>query len=252
MTTPVLNEIQVGSVDGSLLVGAVTMTPADDQLYLAWIYIDSATGAPAVSSVDGLGLTWSLVKAQCSGQDEHRLEVWSAIGEPSNTDPVIALLSGMPDGGYIAVERWGSVLVSDPVGASSGYNTNGANGACSGGVDTNDATGSITTTANGSVVAVGFVVDQIFSHTAGWTARVTNDDSPAGAVRASLEDVTVAGIGAATVGAANNLAGADDWALVAVEILGALRVTPTAASRTLARFFDPHTGRPLRDVARWQ
>lgn len=252
MTTPVLNEIEVGSVDAAFLVGAVTMTPADDQLYLAWIYIDAALGAPDVSSVAGLGLTWSLVKAQCSGQGEHRIEAWSAIGEPSNTDPVIATLSGLPDGGYIAVERWGSVLVADPLGASSGYNTNGADGACSGGVDTNDATGSITTTANGSVVSVGFVVDEVFSPTAGWTARVTNDDSPGGTVRASLEDVTVAGIGATTVGAANNLAGADDWALVAVEVLGALRVTPSPSARTLARFFDPHSSRPLRDIAAWQ
>lgn len=249
MTTPVFQEIQVGT-GSALTVASAALSAAADHLYLAYIYADGAGGAPDVSGVAGLGLTWSLVKAQCAGQGEHRVEVWKAIGAPS-AGAVTATLASPADAAYIAVSRWSSVLASGPVGASSGYNTNGASGACSGGTDNDGAAGSITTTAAGSVVAVGLAHDATFTHTAGWTARVSNANS-GGSLNASLETVVVPGVGATTVGGAGNLSAVDDWALVAVEILGALRVVSAATPRTLARFFDPHTGRPLRDLATWQ
>lgn len=249
MTTPVFQEVQVGSSAATTVVSAA-LSAGVDHLYLAYIYTDCSTGAPDVTGVTGLGLTWSLVEAQCSGQGEHRLEVWSAIGSPS-AGAVTASLNSPLDAAYIAVMRWSSVLASDSIGAIVAYNTNGLDGACSGGVDNDDATGTITTTATGSAVAMGIAHDATFSHTAGWTARVSNV-ATGGTLNASLETVIVPGVGATTVGAANNLSGADDWVLVAVEVLGALRVVPAAATRALARFFDPHTGRPLRDIVAWQ
>jgi hypothetical protein len=242
-------EAEVGLSDGSATITSDPMTAATGHLYLARVYIDRAGGAPAVSSVAGLGLTWSLVKAQCSGQNEHRVEAWKAIGAPSADGAVAVTLAAAADSAYMVVERWAGVKVSAPVGAISGYNTNGSGGACSGGADNADATGSITTTAGGSVVSAAFVTDEDFSHTAGWTSRVTNATTGLATVKASLEDKAVAVAGATTVGGAGNLIGVDDWALVAVEIVAAPR---PIAPRTLARFYDPATSRPLRDIVAWQ
>lgn len=248
MPAPVFQEVQVGSSAGISTVVSASVVAANNHLYVATIHLDRA-GVPAVSSVAGLGLTWSLVKAQCSGQDEHRVEVWRAIGTPTAAGAVTATMVFAPDGAYISVTRWSGVNAAAPIGGSSGYNTNGSGGACSGGVDSDDATGSVTVQAAGSVVLAAVACDEDFSHTSGWTDRVTNAPGGGATVSASVETKVVASAGAVTVGAANNLAAPDDWALVAVEIVGA---SPAATPRTLARFFDPHTGRPLRDIAAWQ
>lgn len=250
MARPVFQQVVTGAALGPLAASVVSaiLAAAPNHLYLAYIFTDAAAGAPAVTGVTGLGLTWTLVKAQCSGQDEHRVEVWMAVGTADVSAGAVTATFVGADGACIAVERWSGVSPTDPIGASAGYNTNGSGGACSGGVDTDDATGSITTTLPGSVVVMGIAHDEVFSHTAGWTARVTNESSGA-SLSASVEDKAVTAAGAVTVGAASNLAGADDWALVAVEIMAGAR---PAAPRALARFYDPGTGRPLRDVVAWQ
>lgn len=249
MPAPIFQEVKTGASLGPLAADVVSaiLTAAPNHLYLAFVFTDASGGAPAVSTVTGLGLTWSRVLAQCSGQDEHRVEVWKAIGTPS-AGAVTATFAGGADGACIAVERWSTVRIAAPIGASIGYNTNGSSGACSGGSDTDDAGGAITPTAAGAVVSVGYAHDETFAHTAGWTGRVTNESSGA-TLSASVEDKTTAGIGAVTIGGVSNLSDIDDWALVAVEIVGA---SSAATPRTLARFFDPHSSRPLRDIAAWQ
>lgn len=246
MPAPVFQQVVTGSALGPAAadVTSAILAAGVNHLYLAFVFTDAAGGAPAVSSVTGLGLTWTLVGAQCSGQDEHRVEAWRAIGSPS-AGSVTATFAAGADGACIAVERWSGVGTTAPVGASVGYNTNGASGACSGGTDNKDATGAITTTAAESVVSVGYAHDEMFSHAAGWTGRVTNESSGA-SLSASVEDKAPAAIGSVTVGAANNLAAIDDWVFVAVEIL-AIPPSPALAASTI-RSYDGIGASPIGEI----
>jgi len=75
--TPIRRE----RIHGTLATSSSTVTVADvpggDYLYLLHMTIGKAAGScPSVSSVAGLGLTWALVKAQCSGRNTLREEVW--------------------------------------------------------------------------------------------------------------------------------------------------------------------------------
>lgn len=216
-----------------------------NHLYVAHITTGKATGAPAVTSIAGLGLTWALVKAQCGGRDTLRTEVWYAIGN-ATTGVVTATLAASATESLIHVARWSGVNVANPIGASSKYNTNGSGGACSGGSDTDDATGSLTTTVAGSVVAttVSYDVGGSFTPTSGWTEVHINSVGDA-FVATSIEVKTIVAAGAVTVGAANNLDGDFDWSLIAVEILGALppRDIP------LIRSYDGIGASPIGEIA---
>lgn len=253
IAAPVPNNDYAGEslLSATVATTSGTIPAVENELYLAHIVTGKAAGgSPAVSSVAGLGLTWALVAAQCAGQNTRRLEVWYAIGSPTSDGAVTATLASAPDVAYISVQRWSGAVTAAPIGASSKYNTNGVNGACSGGADNDDATGAITTTADNSAVVVGvaFDVDESLAATSGWT-ELNRSQTSSEIIGLGTEYKRVATAGAVTVGAANNLESTTDWALVAVEILGAER---SAAPRALARFYDPGTGRALRDIVAWQ
>lgn len=217
-------------------------------LYVAHITNTRAGGARTVSSVSGMSLTWTQIASQCSGDGVHRIDVWYAIGSPT-TGAVTAVLSGVADEVQLLVTRWGSVDTADPIGQVAKYNTNGASGACSGGVASDDATGSMTVEGTQSVVFAMVLTDEliIYTMTPGWTEDINYSGSSA---EAYYTEYKSAQPGALTVGAANSLSGADQWALVAVELRG--EPIAAAAGRTLARLYDPGTGRAIRDIAAWQ
>jgi len=83
-----LEEVQTGSSASSTSVATTAnLTGVKNQLYLAAV---STKPDEAVTSVSGLGLTWTLVDAQCGARAQTRTEVWRALGTPSGNGAVTA------------------------------------------------------------------------------------------------------------------------------------------------------------------
>ena len=246
---------QLMESDGDRVVlGTEVITPTLDavsgHLYIAHITNTRALTATTASSVTGLGLTWTQIASQCSGvaTNQHRYEVWYAIGSPTAGAVTVTFTSSVNEGN-VRVTRWGSVDTADPIGQIAAYNTNGSAGACTGGVASDDATGSMTVEGTQSVVVAAAVTDEltIYTMTGGWTEIINYGG---GSAEAYYMEYRSAQPGALTFGAANNLSGADQWAMVAVEIRG--EPVATAPARTVARLFDPATGAAIRALGAWQ
>ncbi|MCB9068634.1 MAG: T9SS type A sorting domain-containing protein [Calditrichae bacterium] len=100
-------------------------------------FIAAITGKPhrTVASVNGLGLSWTLVDEQCAGRSQTGVSVWIANGTPTSAGNVTATFSDAPSGAAIIVSRYTGVDVANPVANTITGNTNGIGGNCSGGTD---------------------------------------------------------------------------------------------------------------------
>lgn len=146
----VYEETRVGGSTNSTNVSTTgQLTAVEGDLYLAAI---SMKGRVGVSSVAGLGLTWSFVGSQCAGRNQTGVEVWMAQGTPSGNGTVSAVLSSSPKNAVIAVSRYSGVDETNPLGTFISGNTNGLYGGCSGGSDEQQYSFGLTTNVGGSVV----------------------------------------------------------------------------------------------------
>ncbi|MGH7454329.1 MAG: FlgD immunoglobulin-like domain containing protein, partial [bacterium] len=145
-----------------------------------------------------------------------------------------------PSTAVIAVSRYSGVAATNPIGNVIGGNTNGLNGACSGGVDGNAYSFNLTTTANDAVI-YGAVALKARTHTpgAGYTERVEFQHPHAvNPIGVAVEDKSVAF--ATTVAIEGSFNGSVDWALAALEIKpqGAIPKSSEAAeSQSTANLF---------------
>ncbi len=194
---------------------ASNLTAVSGHLYLAAI---STKPKFNVTSVAGLGLTWTLVRAQCAGRNQIGIEVWMAQGNPSGNGAVSATLSGVPKNAVIVVNRYSGADAANPIGALVSGNSNGTNGSCSGGVDGSSYSLNLTTGVSDAVV-YGAVAMRERTHTpgAGYTERaeIVQGGSGSGAGLA-VEDKTVASASTVTVDGSFN--STVDWAAVGLEI----------------------------------
>ncbi|MCG3120188.1 MAG: hypothetical protein ALAOOOJD_02813 [bacterium] len=207
----VYQESATGSSTAITVATAANLTAMNGQLYLAAISSDPKV---AVTTVSGLGLNWTLVKAQCSGKNKTGLEIWMALGAPSASDKVTATFAAKPSNAVIAVSRYANVNAANPIGNLIAGNTTGVNGACSGGVDNKAYSFNLATTVNGAVV-YGAVALRDRSHTpgAGFTERAEIKKSKAAV---AVEDKTVTLASSTTIN--GKLSGSVDWAFVGLEI----------------------------------
>src|SRR5687767_10805656 len=95
-----------GSTSSATVSTASAVPAAAGQLYLAAVAIKS--GSIAVRSVTGLGLTWTLLRAQCAGRGQTRVEVWQGSGAPA-AGAVTASLGSTATNAVIAVSRYSGV-----------------------------------------------------------------------------------------------------------------------------------------------
>jgi hypothetical protein len=213
-------ETLTGGTSNSTVVKTSTLVSGvAEHLYLAAI---STRPRVLVSSVSGLGLTWTLVKSKCAGNNTTGIEVWKALGGPSTDDTVKAILASAATNAVIAVSRYSGVDGSSPIGNILAGNTNGvnANGACSGGVENDAYTFDLMTTVNGSLV-YGAVAMKGRTHTPGADYAERAEVQQLGgnlatATAVTVEDKCVASVATAAVnGSFNDVV---DWAVVAVEI----------------------------------
>lgn len=168
----------------------------------------------AVTSVTGLGLTWSLVRAQCAARAQTRVEVWVAQGA-GTAGSVTATMASAPSNTVIEVSRYsgasglGVVVSANPLGVS---------GACSGGADSNAYSTTLTTTANNSLVFVApSMRNRLHTPGASFTERIERMQGTGGtAASAASADKPAPTAGSTAVN--GSFSGTVDWAVVAVEV----------------------------------
>lgn len=191
------------------------MTAVTGNLYLASV---STRGNVAVSSLSGLGLTWTRAAAQCSGGGTARVELWKAQGTTTTSGTVKATLAASANQVTIAVSRYSGASTTAPLGNVTSANTRGVSGACSGGTNTSSYSVSLTTTAAGSQAYGGVAIaSQTHTPGAGFVERAeVHKGSGNGQSGLAVEDRNVASASANPVN--GTLSGAADWAVIAAEI----------------------------------
>jgi hypothetical protein len=185
-----------------------------------------------VNSVSGLGLDWTLVKAQCSGRNNLGIELWMAQGTPTANGAVTANLVSAPYNAVIAVSRYSGAKTITPLGDIVSGNTKGLDGPCAGGTDNTSYSFNVNTMANGSLV-YGLVGFRNRTHTPGisYAERAEFKQGSAGSsIALAVEDKVFPASGLATVN--GTFSGSTDWAMVAVEI------KPPASSASPDDFSD--------------
>ena len=208
------------TVTGSSITTTVTtsgnVTAVSGDLYLASI---STRRLRDVTSVSGLGLSWSLVKSQCAGRGRTGVELWWAQGAPSGDGTVSATLSGSVSNAVIAVSRYSGVDPANPLGNSISGNTLGLDGGCDGGVDSDSFSFSFATTENGALAFVAAARrHKSLTPGAGFTERV---DFQAGldgdAAGVAVMDRLLASAGSLQLD--GTFDATVDWAVVGIEIM---------------------------------
>jgi hypothetical protein len=184
-------------------------------LYLAAI---ATRNRVDVSYVSGLGLSWTLLESRCSGRDQTGVEVWMAWGIPSGNGEVTATFFEEPSNTVIAVSRYSGVDTADPVGTIISGNTNGLNGSCSGGLDSDAYSFNITTTSDGSTV-YGAISMRNQNHTpgAGYNERAEVFQGDGGSIAGlAVQDQSIPTASTALLNGFFNRE--VDWAVIGVEI----------------------------------
>ncbi|HEY7449959.1 MAG TPA: hypothetical protein VH702_17515, partial [Vicinamibacterales bacterium] len=205
---------QGGSANLATVSTATAVTGATGHLYLAAI---SAKTHRQVTSVTGLGLTWTRLAAQCAGRNQTGLELWWAQGT-ATTGTVTATLASAPANALIAVARYSGVSTTNPVAPLVAGNSNGVNGACANGVDSAAYSFNVTTNqANALVFGVVAMRTQTNTPGAGYTERAEMTQST-GANMVSIAFADRAVPTPTSLPLNGTLSGAVDWAAIGVQL----------------------------------
>jgi hypothetical protein len=196
------------SVSTSAPVG---FTPGS--LYVAYV---GTKGNVAVTGISGLGGSWFPVEAQCAGRNQTGVAAFATTSAASST-AVTASLAGSVSSAALAVVEYSGVDLSAPFGSTTSANTNGVDGACSGGTDS--ASYSVGLSVPAGSMVVGAVNARHRSHTAGagFAERVeVVQDSGGSASSVNVVDRVATSTGVVTV--SGTLGGTADWSLLALAV----------------------------------
>lgn len=210
-----LEETVTGSAhDSGSIATSASLTAVAGDLYLAAF---STRGNIAVSTVSGLGLHWTLLGARCGARSQTRTEVWMAQGAPV-AGTVSANFAAVPLNAVLAVTRYSGVALSDPAGNLLTGNTNGLDGDCSGGNDSNTYSFNFTTTASNARIYGAIGIRHRTHNPGAWYTEQVEFASGDGGDKAgvAVQDRTVAA--PATVLFNGTLNSVVDWSLVALEL----------------------------------
>jgi hypothetical protein len=214
---PTFEEVRDGGSAGSSSVTTNTsLLGVTGHLYLAAV---SSKPYEEVTTVTGLGLTWTRLAAQCAGRNQTGIDLWWAQGNPT-TGPITATLAAAPNNAAIAVARYSSVALTNPVALRVAGNTNGTNGACSGGTDSNAYSFNMTTTRSNAAV-FGAVTMRTKTHSpgSGYTERSeVAEGTGADTASIALVDRGVPSITSLPLN--GSLSDAVDWAVIGIELSG--------------------------------
>lgn len=165
-----------GGSSNSNRVTSGSVSAASGNIYLASV---STRTNIAVSSMSGMGLTWTRVAAQCAGRAQTRVEIWKGTGTPSS-GAVTANLSSSSKNSVIAVSRYSGASsqnnIIDPV----TRNTRGVNGACSGGTDSSSFSYTVSNSNSKFVYVAAALRNKTFSPGSGYTERAEKSQGSSG------------------------------------------------------------------------
>jgi hypothetical protein len=191
------------------------ITGANGNLYLAAI---ASKDRENVQSVSGLGLNWIKIKAQCSGRDQTGVEIWMASGNPGGNDVVAATFNAVADNAIIAVARYSNTDAANPVGTLISGNTVGADGLCSGGIDTDAYNFNMAVSASGAMIFGAIATRNRNNQPGSGYMELIDMSQGAGGLVAGLavQERTLASPG--TIAFSGTLNKPVDWAIIALEI----------------------------------
>ncbi len=200
-----------GSAGIATVATAAPIGGVPGQLYLAAI---ASKSLRSVTSVTGLGLTWTRVRAQCSGRSQTGVEIWKGVGSPSS-GLVTATLASAPSNAAIAVARYAGADAANPLGAIVSGNSLGVDGACTGGVD--NAALSLSLTTQGGLVFAGVAMrDHVLALGSDWIQRADARQGSGGTMASVTVFERAALVG--TTPFAGTFDSMVDWTAAAVEI----------------------------------
>ncbi len=217
-------ESQTGGAAASTTVSTTApLGGTAGDLYLAAV---ASKSLRSVTTVTGLGLTWTHVRAQCSGRSQTGVEIWRARGNPT-PGVVTATLASSAENAVIFVARYAGSDATTPLGNIVSGNSNGANGVCVNGIDSGAFSFPLTTQGG---IAFGATAQRshIFTPGSGWS-QLADARMGTGGTAASLtavERATTAG----TTTFDGSFSSSTDWAAVAVEIRPSGAATKIAAA----------------------
>ncbi len=205
-----------GSSNLTTVATSANLVAATSELYLAAI---ATRPRKLVNAVSGLGLQWTLVKRQCAGRNMTGVEVWMAQGTPAASGVVTATLAGSPSNAVITVSRYSGVALANPLGKKMSVNTNGANGLCSSGVDTNYyAFNMSTSAANVMLFCAATMRNRTHTPGPGYLERIEAKHGVSNSMASlAVQDRRITSISSALV--KGTFSGSTDWAMVALEIM---------------------------------
>jgi hypothetical protein len=213
--TPTFEEVQHGGSAGlTTVTTAVPLLGVNGHLYLAAV---SSKSYLPVTTVTGLGLTWSRVTTQCAGRNQTGIDLWWAMGTAS-TGTVTATYATAPNSALIVVSRYSGVASTNPVALAVAGNTNGVSGGCSNGTDSGAYSFNVTTTQSNSMI-VGAAAIRSKTHTpgSGYTERDESVQGSSGdTVTIAISDRLVPSVTSLPLN--GTLSGAVDWAVIGVQL----------------------------------
>ncbi len=216
-TEPVtrVQTLQGASTGQNQVTTSGALSTALNALYLAAV---STKPYRPVVNINGLGLSWEKVKAQPAGRSQTGVEIWMARGMPSETSTITADLQSAPLNALISVVQYQGVDTALPLGAVASVNTNGIDGAASGGNDSDTYSFSVsTTTAQAQLFSA--VAMRHKSHTPGSEFSEIiqlHQGSGGDMVGLALQERTTAEPQTLTV--EGSFSGSVDWAVIAIEL----------------------------------
>jgi hypothetical protein len=202
-----------GAANSDTVSTAGTLSGAPGDLFLAAV---SSKPYLEVLHVEGLGLTWSQIDAQCSGRSQTGISVWMAQGIPTD-GTVTATFETAASNAAIVVSRYSGASTTNPVSIISG-NTNSEDGVCSGGTDNSDYSFPFNTGVTNTLVFGAATMRNKDYLPGGYFIERTDFHQGNGGNESSVAvfDSTVANPSA--VNLEGSFSGKTDWAVIGLQI----------------------------------
>ncbi|MBD3386051.1 T9SS type A sorting domain-containing protein [candidate division KSB1 bacterium] len=214
-TIALLQTLQGASGSQNQVTTSGVFNTPSNALYLAAI---STKPYRPVIDLDGLGLSWEKLKAQPAGRSQTGVEIWMARGMPTENSTITADLQSAPLNALISVVQYQGVDTDLPLGTVTSVNTNGIDGAASGGNDSDAYSFSFsTTTAQAQLFSAVAMRHKTHTPGSGYAGIIQLHQGSGGDMAGlALQQRTAAEPQTLTVEGA--FSGSVDWAVIAIEL----------------------------------
>lgn len=214
-----------GDTDADITVASVPS--GTDRLYIVTGGTKHVTDV-RITSISGGGLTWIDLQDQCSGRGNTMVDVWYAIGDAGGSFSITVTLTAAPSAAFVViVDVFDGADPALPVRNAQGENTNGPDGACTGGSD--NGTPNVQITIGDTGTSWAWVVTNFRNRTlvldAEYTLRGDQSENTGGS-EAHIKSATNDSPAASESADHTFSSGETDWSMVGLEIIAAAASAP--------------------------